>query len=61
MAAHIWLTESGKSTRKADALKLVAPSGHQLVGIGLVGGIPDQAVHGAVERAMQCQRQLDDP
>ena len=55
------LSEPGQTALQADVLELVAPAGHQLVRVGLVGRVPDYAVRRAVEDAVQRQRELDDP
>ena len=56
--AFSWLPKAGQAALQADVLELVASSRHQLVGIGLVGCVPDYAVGGTVEDAMQRQREL---
>ena len=55
------LGEAGKAaalTQRADA---IAPSGQDLVRIGLMADIPDDAVARRVEHIMQRHGQLDDP
>ena len=54
------LAESRKPALEPDVLEVVAAAGDELVGVHLVRGVPDQAVFGAVEHAVQGQRQLDD-
>ena len=46
------LPESGKAALETNVLEVVAPPGYQLVRIGLVGRVPDDAVLGAVEDAV---------
>ena len=55
------LPEPGKAAFEADVLELVAPPRHQLVGVALVGGVPDNGVGGTVENAVQGEGELDDP
>ena len=50
----------GQAARSPDRGELVPPAGHELVGVALVRGVPDQPVFGAVEGAVQGERQLDD-
>ena len=54
------LPEPGQAAFQADVLELVAPSRHQLVRVALVGGVPNDAVDGAVEGAVERQGELDD-
>ena len=55
------LPEPGQPALQADVLELVAPPRHQLVRVALVGRVPDDAVDGAVENAVERQRNLNDP
>ena len=55
------LAEPGKAPFQADVLELVAPPRHQLVGVALVGRVPDNGVCGTVENPVQRQGELDDP
>ena len=43
-----------------EAVEPVDPTGQQLVDIGLVPGVPEDGVPGAVENPVEGQRQLDD-
>ena len=55
------LGEAGKSAALSQRPDAVAPAGQNLVRIGLVADVPDQAVLGRVEDVMQGNRQLDHP
>ena len=52
--------EAGEPARRAQRADAVAPSGDDLVRIGLVADVPDQAVARGVEDPMQRDRELDD-
>ena len=54
------LAEPGEPALEADVLERVAPARHQLVGVALVGRVPDDAVDGAVEDAVEGQGELND-
>ena len=52
--------EATHPAQLAQRVEAIEPSRQQLVGIGLVAGVPDDAVLGAREDAVQRDRQLDD-
>ena len=54
------LGEAGQAAALAQRADAVAPAGEDLVRIGLVADVPDQAVVGRIEDIMQCHRQFDD-
>ena len=60
VAALARLGEARQASRGADRGELVPPARHELVGVALVGRIPDEPVLGAVEVAVKRDRQLDD-
>ncbi len=51
--------EAGKSAALPQCADAIAPSGEDLVRIGLMSHVPDQTVFGSVEDVMQRDRQLD--
>ena len=53
------LGETGKTAALAEGADAVAPSGEDLVGVGLVADVPDQSVGRGVEDRMQGYRELD--
>src|SRR5216683_7860591 len=53
------LGETGKTADCSDRRKLPMPAGDQLVGVSLIGSVPDQPVGRAVKDAMESERQLD--
>ena len=53
------LGEAVEPARLADRADLVAPAGDDLVRVGLVPNVPDQAVARGVEHVMEGNRQLD--
>ena len=55
------VSESRQASFEADLLELVAPPGDHLVGVALVGGVPHDAVDGAVEHAVDRQGELHHP
>ena len=54
------LAEPGEPALEADVLERVTPARHQLMGVALVGRVPDDAVDGAVEDAVEGQGELND-
>ena len=54
------LGEAGQAAASAQGPDSVAPSGQDLVRIGLVADVPDQPVARRIEDIMQGNRQLDD-
>ena len=50
---------AGKAAGLAQGGKGRGPAGHELVHVGLVAGVPDDGVAGALEDAVERQRQLD--
>ncbi|GJD98052.1 hypothetical protein OCOJLMKI_5291 [Methylobacterium iners] len=54
------LGEARQAAALAQRPDAVAASGEDLVGVGLVADVPDQAVVGGVEHVVQRHRQLDD-
>ena len=55
------LGEPGQAAGGPDRLETVAPAGDELVGVALVGRVPDDPVLRAVEGAVERQGELDDP
>ena len=53
--------EAGKAVALSQRTDAVAPSGQDLVRVGLMADVPDQTVARRVEHVMQRDRQLDDP
>ena len=53
------LGETGKAAALAQRADAVAPAGQDLVRIGLVSDVPDQAIVRGVENVVQGDRQLD--
>jgi hypothetical protein len=51
--------ESGQSAELTLAMKVVTPTGNDLMGIGLVADIPDEAVIGGVKAVVERQSQFD--
>ena len=51
--------EAIEPARLADGANLVAPAGNDLVRVGLMPHVPDQAVAGRVEHVVEGNRQLD--
>src|SRR5262249_31998345 len=51
--------ESGKSSALTQCSDAVAPAGQDLVWIGLMADIPDQAIARRIKDVMQRHRQLD--
>ena len=58
--ALVALRKTGESATLAQRANAVAPAGQDLVRIGLVPDIPDDAIIRRVEQIMQRHRQLDD-
>ena len=54
------LGEAGEATALAQRADAVAPPGQNLVRIGLMADVPDDAVARRVEQIVQRDRQLDD-
>ena len=54
------LGEAGQAVALAERADAVAPSGEDLVWIGLMADVPDQAVARRVENVVQGNRQFDD-
>ena len=54
------LGEPGKSAALPQRANAVTAAGEDLVRIGLVADVPDQAVLRRIEHVVQCDRQLDD-
>src|SRR5262245_20093832 len=52
--------EAGEASTLTDAANAIAAAGDDLMRIGLVAHIPDQAVARCVEQIVQGHRQLDD-
>ena len=52
--------EAGEAAVLAQRREAVAAAGQELVDVGLVAHVPDELVAGAVEDAVQGDRQLDD-
>ena len=55
------LGEAGKSAALPQRPDAVATAGQDLVRIGLMADVPDQAVLRGVEHVVEGNRQLDDP
>ena len=53
------LGEAGETAMLALGVKAVPPAGNDLVGIGLMADIPDEAVYGRVETVVERQGQFD--
>ena len=60
MGALHGFAEAGKSAGQADTMKVVASSGDELVGVALVGGVPNYAVLGTFEYAVNGESKLYD-
>ncbi len=54
------LGESGQPAASAQSANAVAPTGQDLVRVGLMADVPDQAIARGVENVVQGGRQLDD-
>ncbi len=50
--------EAGEAAVLADGTEPLAPAGEQLVGVALVADVPDDAVAGALQHAVQGQSEL---
>jgi len=53
--------EARQAAAGAQGADAVAPAGEDLVGVGLVADVPDQAIAGRVEYVVNSDRQLDHP
>lgn len=53
------LGEAGQAAAGAQGADAVAPAGQDLVRVGLVADVPDQAVARGVEHIVQCGSQFD--